>query len=62
MVHSTGDEYVPRGEAERLFQAAREPKRFVTVAAQNHRFDGAHAEFFRQLREVLDSFARDRTP
>jgi dienelactone hydrolase len=57
MLQSTKDEYVPRVEAERLFGAARDPKRLVTIAAQNHRFDGAQAEFFRQLRQALESFA-----
>jgi pimeloyl-ACP methyl ester carboxylesterase len=54
MLQSTKDEYIGRDEANRLFNAAAEPKRFVPVEAQNHRFDGAQPEFFRQLRQSLE--------
>jgi len=54
MLQSTKDEYVGGDEVNRLFSAAAEPKRFVLVEAQNHRFEGAHPEFFRQLRQALE--------
>ena len=54
MLQSTNDEYVGGDEAHRLFRAAAEPKRLVLVEAPNHRFEGAHPEFFRQLRQALE--------
>ena len=54
MLQSTKDEYVGRDEANRLLNTAAEPKRLVLVEAQNHRFDGAQPEFFRQLRHSLE--------
>lgn len=54
MVHSTQDEYVNRDEAQKLFNAAAEPRRFALIEAQNHRFDGAHPEFFKRFREALE--------
>jgi pimeloyl-ACP methyl ester carboxylesterase len=54
MLQSGKDEYVGVDEAKRLFQAAADPKRLVLIEAQNHRFEGAQPEFFRQLREALE--------
>jgi pimeloyl-ACP methyl ester carboxylesterase len=54
MLQSTNDEYVGRDEANRIYGAAAEPKRFVLVKAQNHRFDGAQQEFFKQLKQALE--------
>ncbi len=54
MLQSTKDEYIERDEANRLFSAAAEPKRFVLVPARNHRFDGAQPEFFRQFKQALE--------
>lgn len=54
MIQSTGDQYVPAEEARRLFQAAGEPKKYVEVRAQNHRFDGGRPEFYRQLKAMLE--------
>jgi len=54
MLHSTKDEYVGMEEATRLFNAAAEPRRLLLVPALNHRFDGAHPEFYRQLRQALE--------
>jgi len=54
MLQSTKDEYVGKDDANRLLNAAAEPKRLVLVEAQNHRFDGGQAEFFRQLRQSLE--------
>ena len=53
MMQSTRDEYVGRPEATQLFSAAVEPKRFILVDGQNHRFDGAQPEFFRQLKQAM---------
>jgi dienelactone hydrolase len=54
MIHSSGDEYTDVPQARKLLDAAREPKRFSLVEAQNHRFDGNQDGFFRTLREGLD--------
>lgn len=54
MLQSAKDEYVGRDEANRLFNAASQPKRLVVIDARNHRFEGAHPEFFRQLRQALE--------
>jgi hypothetical protein len=53
MLQSSRDEYVPLEEAKRLFERAREPKKFALIEAQNHRFDGNLEEFFRRLSEAL---------
>lgn len=54
ILRSTGDQYVGKAEADELYAAAREPKRFVEVAAQNHRFDGNDAGFYRELRGAFE--------
>ena len=54
MIQSTHDQYTPLDEAKRLFELAREPKRFVLVEGRNHRFDGNQDEFFRTLRQGLE--------
>jgi dipeptidyl aminopeptidase/acylaminoacyl peptidase len=54
MIQSTADEYVPVEEARRLFKAAGEPKKYIEVRAQNHRFDGGRPEFYRQLKAMLE--------
>lgn len=54
MIHSTHDEYVSPNEAKELFQTAREPKRFVLIEAQDHKFGGNKDEFFRALRDGLE--------
>ena len=61
ILQSSHDEYVPVDEAKRLFATAREPKRFVLIEAQNHRFDGNHVEFFRSLRDGLEWFNKTAT-
>ena len=53
MIQSTGDQYVSVEVAKQLFAAAKEPKRFVLIEAQNHRFEGNQQEFYRALREGL---------
>jgi fermentation-respiration switch protein FrsA (DUF1100 family) len=54
MIHSSKDEYTPAKEAQRLFEAARQPKRFSVIDAQNHRFTGNRDDFFRLLREAVE--------
>ncbi len=53
MIQASRDEYVPVEAGQRLFSIAKEPKRFVLIEAQNHRFDGNRGEFFRVLQEGL---------
>jgi alpha-beta hydrolase superfamily lysophospholipase len=53
MIQSTHDEYVSLEAAQRLFQAAREPRRFCPVAGSDHRFSGNQQQFFRVLQEGL---------
>ncbi len=54
MLQSVRDEYVSFDEAQRLYQRAKEPKRFFLIDARNHRFDGNPDEFFKRLREALE--------
>ena len=57
-IHSSGDEYTNVPRAKQLFDAAREPRRFRLVEAQNHRFEGNRDDFFRALREGLGWMSR----
>jgi alpha-beta hydrolase superfamily lysophospholipase len=62
MFQAEKDQYVTRDEANRLFGAAVEPKRFVLIPAQNHRFEGAQPEFFRRLKDALLSLTAAQKP
>lgn len=53
MIASAHDEYVQQEEANRIFQRAHQPKRFITIAARNHRFEGDQEGFFRELKNAL---------
>ncbi len=53
MIQASHDEYTSQAEAEELFSKAREPKQFVTVKADGHRFDGNVNGLFQALREGL---------
>jgi fermentation-respiration switch protein FrsA (DUF1100 family) len=53
MIQSTSDEYVPMDVAQRIFQAAHEPRRFRAVSASDHRFGGNQQELFTVLQEAL---------
>jgi fermentation-respiration switch protein FrsA (DUF1100 family) len=53
LVFSTSDEYITSQEAKRLYDAAREPKRYFEVTARNHSYDGNQSDFFRALSEAL---------
>jgi fermentation-respiration switch protein FrsA (DUF1100 family) len=52
-IHSTRDEFVPLPEAQRVLDAAREPKRLWIVKASNHRFSDNQAEFEARLIEAI---------
>ncbi|MGH9373530.1 MAG: alpha/beta hydrolase [Vicinamibacterales bacterium] len=53
LIHSTRDEYAPLGEAQHVFDRARDPKRFWIVNASNHRFSDNLAEFDQRLLEAI---------
>ena len=52
-IHSTQDEFVPLAEAEKIFDAANEPKRLWIVKASDHRFRDNQAEFDQRLLEAV---------
>jgi fermentation-respiration switch protein FrsA (DUF1100 family) len=52
-IHSAQDEYVPIDEVNRVFAAAREPKKLWIVKASNHRFSDNLGEFDQRLMEAL---------
>ena len=60
MLQSSGDQYVSVDASNRLFAAAREPKRYYLINASNHRFDGNHTELFRLMKEALESISLGR--
>jgi fermentation-respiration switch protein FrsA (DUF1100 family) len=53
MIQSSGDQFIAKDEAEGLFAAAREPKLYKAVQADNHAFAGNTEGFFQALREGL---------
>ena len=53
-IHSTRDEFVSLSEAQRLMDAAREPKRLWVVTASDHRFSDNLPEFERRLLEAIE--------
>ena len=53
MLRSTGDEFVTRGESDRLIEAAREPKASWTIPAGDHRFSNNLKEFDAQLLDAI---------
>lgn len=54
ITHGTTDEVIPYVQGERLFEAANEPKRFLALPGNGHN-DPLPDEFFRSLREFLDT-------
>ena len=52
-IHSTGDEFVPLPEVQRILAQAREPKRLWVIEAKNHRFSDNQPELQRRLREAI---------
>jgi dienelactone hydrolase len=54
MIQSSHDEYVPVSTARDLFSAAKEPKRFELIEANDHRFDRNTTAFFGALRRGIE--------
>jgi fermentation-respiration switch protein FrsA (DUF1100 family) len=61
IAHGTADQLVPFAHGKRLFDAAREPKRFLTMTGLDHN-DGLSPEFFSALRSFLDETAPATAP
>jgi dienelactone hydrolase len=53
VIRATNDEFTSREVAGRLFAAARDPKQFLSVEANNHNFGGNEEGFFQILRGAL---------
>jgi alpha-beta hydrolase superfamily lysophospholipase len=53
VIQSTGDEFVPMADVQRLMSRAREPKQLWIVKASNHRFSDNPAEFDARLIEAV---------
>jgi len=53
-IHSTNDEFVPLDEVNKVFAAARQPKKLWVIKASNHRFSDNLDEFDRRLLEAID--------
>ena len=53
-IHSTHDEFVSLNEINKVFMAAKEPKKLWIVNAANHRFSDNLPELDRRLMEALD--------
>jgi dienelactone hydrolase len=49
LIESTSDTASPQKVGKALFAAARDPKQFVLIKAENHRFSGARDEFYAAL-------------
>jgi len=60
-IHATHDEFVPLVEVQRIFAAAREPKRLWIVPAADHRFSDNLAGLDARLFEAL-SWVRQQRP
>ena len=52
-IHSTRDEFVPLPEAQRVLDAAREPKRLWVIKASDHRFSDNRREFDARLLDAV---------
>jgi fermentation-respiration switch protein FrsA (DUF1100 family) len=61
IAHGTEDQLVPYSQGERLFEAAREPKRFLPLAGFQHR-DTPPSAFFPALRVFLKEQESGTTP
>lgn len=60
MIQSTGDEYVSVEAAKKMFAIAQQPKQFVLIDANNHRFDNNQKLFFDKLQDALRWINRSR--
>ena len=61
VIHATKDEFVPLAEMQRVFNAAREPKRLWVVEAANHRFSDNASGLARSLVEAMQ-WVSERRP
>jgi fermentation-respiration switch protein FrsA (DUF1100 family) len=61
-IHSTGDEFVPLAEAERVLAAAGQPKRLWVIQASNHRFSDNVGELERCLLEAIAWITAHESP
>jgi hypothetical protein len=55
MLNATSDDTSPLAEAHSLFDQATGSKRFYTVNARGHHFEGGEAELYRDLDESLSN-------
>ena len=63
ILHGTDDELVPLAQGRKLFDAAREPKRLVTVDAADHMNVGDYPDFWEGLCGWMDEVASiDQNP
>lgn len=53
MIQSTSDTASPPKVGKALFAAARDPKQYVLIKADNHRFSGARSEFYSALANAM---------
>lgn len=53
LIQSTTDTASPQKVGKLLFAAARDPKQYVLIKANNHRFSGAREEFYAALGEAI---------
>lgn len=53
MIQSTSDTASPPKVGKALFAAARDPKQYVLIKADNHRFSGARSEFYSALADAM---------
>jgi alpha-beta hydrolase superfamily lysophospholipase len=61
-IHSTRDEFVALSEVQRIFEAAREPKRLWVINASDHRFSDNLPEFNQRLLEAIDWIGQQAPP
>src|SRR5262249_8694848 len=53
LIESTSDTASPQKVGKALFAAARDPKQYVLIKADNHRFSGAREEFYSALENAM---------
>jgi dienelactone hydrolase len=53
MIESTSDSASPQKVSRRLFASAHDPKQYVLINAENHRFSGARSEFYSALANAV---------
>jgi fermentation-respiration switch protein FrsA (DUF1100 family) len=63
-VHGTADRFVPPAMTEKLYAAAREPKRLLLIENGNHRnsTDVGYDKYLPAMRELVDLAARVGAP